>query len=219
VLSTIPEPVSECTDQRIPPRVDRAIARALAKDPDDRHPSCIDFARALVHGACTAFNVSGTRRRAGLRSPAPVAAPSDAGAENRDEARALMRHAEDARHALARNDLTEAAGIAALCVELTEGSKDPEVARIANMTAATFEMVLIERLGGLENTLRVARAAEPGDALTPSRVFLLSRIDGLTLLQALDLSVASRGSTLASLVILADLGLVTTDANASTACS
>jgi serine/threonine protein kinase len=33
-----------------PPAIERAVARALAKDPDDRFPTAADFARALEHG-------------------------------------------------------------------------------------------------------------------------------------------------------------------------
>jgi serine/threonine-protein kinase len=51
VLNHVPPPLATIRDD-VPPAIDAALARALAKDPEQRFPSVADFARA-VRDACT----------------------------------------------------------------------------------------------------------------------------------------------------------------------
>ena len=66
----------------LPEPVDRVIARALAKAPDQRHPSCLDFAASLTHALGSPVSITGAADptvvvAGGLATTADELAPTD----------------------------------------------------------------------------------------------------------------------------------------------
>jgi hypothetical protein len=207
VVRHVPPPVSDVAKQAVPAAIDGAVARALAKDATDRFATVRDFMNALGW-------VDGARGRAFLppfsehETLRPAASPPKPVEQRRGEASELMALAEKARHAFERRDLRSAAWLAANVVDRASQSADPSVSSIATLTSGTFDDILLARLGGLEARLTARRAPSGGEALTPRRAYLLSRLDGLRVIDTFDVSGVGRSETLASLVLLADHGLI-----------
>ncbi len=60
----------------LPPAIDRVLARALARSPDDRYPSCLDFAASLRAACGLEWDASGRLRPGPPRAATRLAGPA-----------------------------------------------------------------------------------------------------------------------------------------------
>jgi serine/threonine-protein kinase len=73
-----PPPAVSQARPGLPPALDAVLAKALAKDPDDRYPTCMEFATALREASTPAARHPATQVAAGVpATPAPVGSDAD----------------------------------------------------------------------------------------------------------------------------------------------
>ena len=96
VYAHLEQPPPRATDRRpsLPPAVDDVLARAMAKDPGDRHPTCGDLVEEVRHALGLVHTGSSSRRRAavliGVVLAAAVAAVAGLVLAIRDDAPATV---------------------------------------------------------------------------------------------------------------------------------
>ena len=75
VVSEMPQPVPRL-NPTLSTAIDEVLQRALAKSPDDRFPTCLDFIRTLEQACLAAPGWTTQIRGGGLTQPPPAAAPA-----------------------------------------------------------------------------------------------------------------------------------------------
>jgi len=207
----------------LPAGVGPVLRRAMAKAPDQRFDTVMEFANALSAAAAppppplSLSNGDATPRQtsdpSGLRTERPVHSSPELAWQGGGQSGALspvpatspqvrlLRALEDAKKARSSRDID----LAAKLVERAMGIADVHGSREALATLereeALIEGSLEMRLGDRERPLRLLRQPEARASLLPEEAFLLSRIDGVASAEeVLDLSPMPRLRTLRLLV-------------------
>ena len=220
VIAHEPPPIEDWVPG-LPPGVGPVLRRAMAKAPDQRFDTVMEFANALSAAATPPpttlwpGNGNATPRRtdpSGLGIERHVHSSTEfAGKGGQPSALSpvpsmssqhrLLRSLEDARNARSARDID----LAAKHVERAMGIADVHGIREA-LAALEREEALIEgslemRLGDRKRPLRLLRQPDVRASLLPEEAFLLSRIDGVASAEeVLDLSPMPRLRTLRLLV-------------------
>jgi len=231
-------PAIEQFAPHVPASVSAVLRRAMAKDPDARFDTVLEFSLALSQacevslpppvealGVAVTLPASGTNETA--RRVTPAAYPhSGERYQTGTQRRARFGNAstlsgsatlqdipaalEQARLALGLGDLNLAVSYAESALRLSDGFDSPEAQLLIEREETLIESVFATRLGSLEHRLNVLRAPSgAGARVSPEQAFLLSRLDGgVTVEEALDLSPMPRRDTLRALAQMLRDGLV-----------
>jgi len=216
----------------LPAGVGPVLRRAMAKLPEQRFDTIVEFANALsvaAHQDAPLASVVAQGARSTLRltseptvlesstppkSPGPRRnEPQPSPAMPRDSAQLrLKKLLEEAKIARSTRDIDLAAALVeeAFCLVDALGSRDAQAALVRE--EALIEGSLEMRLGRRERPLRLLPQPENHLSLLPEEAFLLSRIDGLASAEeVLDLSPMPRLRTLRLLVRMIRQELLSND--------
>ncbi|HYP99728.1 MAG TPA: serine/threonine-protein kinase [Polyangiaceae bacterium] len=184
----------------LPPNVGPVLRRAMAKVPEQRFETALDFADALAAAALQSVPPASSGARgvaARLRSneSKPSASPADP-AQLR-----LLEVLEEAKRARSARDIDLSATLVERALSLADELGNAEAAALLEREEALLEGSLEMRLGRRERALRLLPQPEDRLSLLPEEAFLLSRIDGVASAEeVLDLSPLPRLRTLRLLV-------------------
>jgi serine/threonine-protein kinase len=216
----------------VPAEVDRVLLKAMAKSPADRYADVAVFIDELARAASCSISVMPRAVMLSKRAPPPSGAPAErlsntplavtvqatapppaSKAPPPDEnsvSSELTRSIEQARLALGFEDLDLAVRYAESALNLAEQHNGAKVSDVLERARTLFELIYEQRLGPRHRRISVRSApssSTPG-RMSPTHVFLLSRIDGITLEEALDISPVSRQETLRLLLQLLQQGII-----------
>lgn len=187
VVHEVPRPLSEVAPWASA-SIDAAVARAMAKDPDQRYPSVSQFAWALENAA-RAVGARPTSRipRQLARSPGEY---HGGGREERSRSRNTPpperpgAHGESARkrieaalEAARADDLDAAVEHAEAVLELAVFGHDPEVYRLLGPAMPELERIFARRVGPMARRV-AARPAADARKLSPHAAQLVTLADG-----------------------------------------
>ena len=234
VISSEPPPIEQLAPH-VPEAVGEVLRRALSKHPDQRFPSILDFANALLHaaGASMPPSVDGLGVAATMPVGAPSMAPPVALARPSDryqtglrartpiEASAptvahtfsggdLAQALDQARQAHGMGDIELAVNNAETALLVADALSTPEAQARIEASSMLFNAIFEARLGQLSQRMVVLPPASNKKLrVSPEQAFLLSRVDGgVTLDEAIDLSPLPRQKTLRLLVSMLRQGLI-----------
>jgi serine/threonine protein kinase len=227
VVSEEPPPIEDLVPS-LPTRVGAVLRRAMAKEPNDRFPTIVEFGSALAAAALGAslpppleLNTNTTLRLTSdpgvLSKTAHVTPPEQATSGLREKAAAnaaaptlpgtpslsrLLRSLDRAKKARSARDLDQAAKFVEHALAIADVLSNASAAAALEAEEALIEGALEMRLGRRDRPLRLAPAQTgSGHALLPEEAFLLSRIDGVASTEeVIDLSPLPRLRTLRLLV-------------------
>ncbi len=216
----------------VPADVDRVLLTAMAKSPLQRFPDVGVFIDELARAASCSISVMPRAVLLSQRAPAPSnapiervshaplavtiaasAPPASVRAPGPDEAtvsRELTAAIEQARLALGFEDLELAVRYAESALSIAEQHTGPKVSAVLERARTLFALIYEQRLGPRDRRISVRSApssSTPG-TMSPVHVFLISRLDGITLEEALDISPLPRHETLRLLMQLLQQGSI-----------
>jgi len=206
----------------LPAGVGPVLRRAMAKAPEQRFDTVMEFANALSAAAAplatplSLGNGNATRRQtsdpSGLGTERHVPSSTLLG-EKGGKGRAfspvpgtsfqlrLLRSLEDAKNARSSRDIDLAAKLVERAMSIADVHGNREALAALEREEALIEGTLEMRLGDRKRPLRLLRQPEVRASLLPEEAFLLSRIDGVASAEeVLDLSPMPRLRTLRLLV-------------------
>jgi len=219
----------------LPPGVGPVLRRAMAKAPEQRFDTVLEFAHALSAAALNeapfasgvSFNVHSSLRPTTdpsvlgpdepeyRRANAPVIADGQQllsttpGAPSQQR---LLRVLDDAKKARSARDIDLAATLVERALTMADVLGNSEAVAAIEREEALIEGSLEMRLGRRERALRLLPQPEDRLALLPEEAFLLSRIDGVASAEeVLDLSPLPRLRTLRLLVRMLRQKLISSD--------
>ena len=221
----------------LPREIGPVLRRAMAKAPELRFDTVVEFSNALSAAALSggpigrgvAHNAHSTLRLSSHPSVLESALPaqSNHAAAPKVEANGLgasltpphaparlelLEVLEEAKRARSARDIDGAAALVERALSLADAIGQPEAAAVLEREEALIEGSLEMRLGRREHTLRLLPQAEERVSLLPEEAFLLSRIDGVASAEeVVDLSPLPRLRTLRLLVRMLRQKLISND--------
>jgi serine/threonine protein kinase len=210
----------------LPAGVGPVLRRAMAKAPEERFETVVEFAEALSVAALNVGTSLRVEHSADVRKiahstlpvtrefgPPALDLPSgvrradahqwSAAMSGRPSHLQLLDVLDEAKKARSARDIDGAATLVELALSLAEALDDSEAAATLEREEALIEGSLEMRLGRRERALRLLPEPQERLALLPEEAFLLSRIDGVASAEeVLDLSPLPRLRTLRLLVRL-----------------
>ncbi|HEY6560537.1 MAG TPA: serine/threonine-protein kinase [Polyangiaceae bacterium] len=216
----------------VPADVDRVLLQAMAKSPADRFADVSVFIDELARAASCSISVMPRAVLLSKRAPAPSNAPSEReshsplavtiaasaspgsskapGPDENSVSRELIAAIEQARLALGFEDMERAVRYAETALSLAEEHTEPKIVELLQRARTLFELIYEQRLGPRDRRISVRSmpsSSTPG-AGSPVHAFLFSRLDGITLDEALDISPLPRQDTLRLLLQLLQQGSI-----------
>jgi serine/threonine protein kinase len=212
--------------------VNRVLQRAMSKQPSERFDTVIDFVKALAEAAECTLSIPPLSKALKSHAPTPKAIPavpatdtaaaetlmmsenvqgsSPAAPTPDTTSRAIFSAIEHARLALGFEDLDLAHGYAESALILAEQSHAPEALHAIDQARTLFSLIYERHLGALDRRIIVCilPSSSSSSSMSPVHVFLISRIDGLTLEEALDISPLPRQETMRVLIKLLQRGVI-----------
>jgi serine/threonine-protein kinase len=217
----------------VPAEVDRVLLRAMAKLPQDRFSDVGVFIDELARAASCSISVMPRAVLLSKRAPAPSAAPMEREShaplavtiaasappmsarapvvDDTSVSRDLTAAIEQARLALGFDDLELAVRYAESALDIAEQHAGAKVGEVLERARTLFELIYEQRIGPRHRRISVRSApssSTPPGAMSPVHVFLISRLDGITLEEALDISPLPRQQTLRLLLQLLQQGSI-----------
>jgi protein kinase-like protein len=194
---------------------DDVLARALARESQDRFPDVTSFVAELRATARAAGWVDSERPPAQSgRRPLAVADTGASHVETRsswpvDPVRAVMATLDEVQSALGAGEPGAAVEPALRAIALAAAS-DREASAALTLAAPLIEGVLVAALGGAEARVSLARQPAPVDrGMTTELAYVASRVEGCpTVRDVVDTSPLSRLVTLHALVVLSRRGIL-----------
>jgi serine/threonine protein kinase len=209
----------------LPAGVGPVLRRAMAKAPDQRFDTIVEFAEALseaalqpgipvidddlavhvTHGGHSTLRLTSDLSVLGRNSRPPVqvaaAGQWSAAMSGQPSHLQLLDVLEEAKKARSARDIELAATLVERALSLAEALGDSEASAAVEREEALIEGSLEVRLGKRDQALRLLPTPEEQLILLPEEAFLLSRIDGVSSAEeVLDLSPLPRLRTLRLLV-------------------
>ena len=175
----------------LPAGIGPVVRRAMAKLPEQRFDTVIEFANALSVAAASPATATSSAARHEQSSTTPGPASE----------RCLLEALADAKKARSARDIELAAGLVERALSIADALGNRGALAVLEREEALIEGSLEMRLGRRERALRLLPESNDGVSLLPEEAFLLSRIDGVASAEeVLDLSPLPRLRTLRLLV-------------------
>lgn len=213
--------LSEVAPPWVPRSVSDVVARAMAKRPDDRFETVVDFADALSGASGCSLPASLQKTSPALPLPPWANEPSSGPRSARsrrfesapvtaDPAAEVVAAVDQARSALGRGELDLAARYAETALEVAAYARNDDVEAAVELSTPALERVFEAKLGGLRSELSIERVPSAAETeMTSAEAFLISRVDGgTTVEEVLDLSPLPRLASLRLLTALLKHGVV-----------
>jgi serine/threonine protein kinase len=191
--------------QSLPVGIGPVLRRAMARAPEQRFATIVEFANALSAAALSGEPLADGRafgadsKSTSTRPGAPSLLP-------------VLEVLEEAKRARSARDIELAASLVERALSLADALPEGETTVVLEREEALIEGSLEMRLGRREHPLRLLPQPEERVPLLPEEAFLLSRIDGVASVEeVVDLSPLPRLRTLRLLVRLMRQRLISSD--------
>ena len=210
VITSDPPRIEDLAPQ-LPAGVGSVLRHAMAKAPEQRFDTVVDFANALSFAAAEPAALPDRGTPSGRSTLRPNNDPRLLEPGPPSQTR-LLQVLEDAKRARSARDIDLAATLVERALSIADVLGDGEAFAALVREEALIEGSLEMRLGRRERALRLLPPSEDRVSLLPEEAFLLSRIDGVASAEeVLDLSPLPRLRTLRLLVRMLRRNLISNE--------
>jgi serine/threonine protein kinase len=155
ILDEAPPPLLELAPEGTPSELAAVVERALAKNPEQRYPDVASFAAAFSRAAgYEPEPVEASSRRTPVKIAQPISTMHE-----------LIELLECARQEDRRGSRLAAARAAEKALAHSAGVSDPDAARVVELATPLLRRILVTRLGGMSQRLRLARPLSASDPI------------------------------------------------------